>query len=429
MRSFLWVNKMANTDIKWFSFDNTNAPQLSNTWGCMIDVLDACLINGYGTQTVSSLVIQDGVAVATFAGSHKIKQFQWVEISGADEIALNAQFKVVGLTSTTIEFSVNLPEQAATGTIECKIAPLGWSKVFEGSQKGVYQAADVETNPYFLRVDNSRDPVYSNNFAKYAKVGFFETCTGIDDISGNQAPYDSANPTRNWVGTGSGASAVGGWYKWHYARGRTVDINSPSTEAPPFTSETIAEGNRAWFLIGDDSSFYILCGIFPISISAAVPTVIPHGFAVANKRNIATACLFASESGGANQGFYIKNALVDATYKGIIMMHNIKKSLVNTAFGQLFATPSSYSGYTGAATLDSGDGDVFIDIMVKDPSNYFAGTLDIVKYVLYDSSSDVPFRLITSNGRAYLYCRTAINNATGASTFLKTALAFDLGEI
>lgn len=416
-------------NVRWYFYDNHNAPELNNTWGCMIDVLDACLINGYGSQAVSTLVIQDGVAVATFAGAHKISQFQWIEISDADEVALNGQFKVVGLTSTSIEFAVNLPDQTATGAIQCKIAPLGWSKVFSGDQKGVYQASDIEANPYFFRVDNARDPVYSNSYAKYAKVGFFDSCTDIDDLSGNQAPYDSANPTRNWVGTGSGDSAVGGWYKWHYARGRTLDITSPSTERPPFTSEPIAEGSRAWFIIGDDSSFYILCGIFPISISAALASVVPHGFAVAKKRNIATACLFATESGGANHGYYIKNALVDSTYKGIIMMHNVKKSLVNTVFGQLFATPSTYSGYTGAATFDSGDGDVFIDLMVKDQSGYLAGALDIVKYTLYDSSVDVPFRLVTSYGRAYLFCRTAINDKTGGSTFIKTALAFDLGEI
>src|SRR5690606_42102502 len=55
MRSFLWVKKMVNTEIKWFSFDNTNAPQFTNTWGCLIDVLDACLVTGFGSQIVSSI--------------------------------------------------------------------------------------------------------------------------------------------------------------------------------------------------------------------------------------------------------------------------------------------------------------------------------------------------------------------------------------
>lgn len=217
MRSFLWVNKMANTDIKWFSFDNTNAPQLTNTWGCMIDVLDACLVTGFGSQLVSSLVIEDGVATATFGGSHNFKQFQVVEISGANETILNGEFKILGLSANTIEFLIDLPDQGATGTISCKLASLGWTKAFSGTQKAVYQAKNKIANPYFLRVDNSCDPVYTDSYAKFAKVGMLDACTSIDDLTGNQAPFDPSNPNKNWVGSGSGSSAVAGWFKWQYA--------------------------------------------------------------------------------------------------------------------------------------------------------------------------------------------------------------------
>ncbi len=140
---------MSNTDIKWFSFGNTNAPQLSNSWGCMIDVLDACLVTGMGSQLVSTLVVKDGVATATFGTSHNLQQFQVVEISNADQQIFNGEHKVLGVTSNTIEFVINSPDTIATGTISCKLASLGWTKAFSGTQKAVYSAKDRTANPYF----------------------------------------------------------------------------------------------------------------------------------------------------------------------------------------------------------------------------------------------------------------------------------------
>ena len=265
---FYGLKKMANTDIKWFSFDNTNAPQLSNTWGCMIDVLDACLVTGFGSQLVSSIVIEDGVGVATFGGLHNFKQFQVVEISGANEAALNSEFKILGLTANTIEFLIDLPNQVATGMISCKLASLGWTKAFSGSQKAVYQAKDKAANPFFLRVDNSRDPVYTDSYAKFAKVGMLDACTGIDDLTGNQAPFDPLNPNKNWVGTGSGSTAIAGWFKWQYA------VNESSADSASwFESEGATNGMRHWVLVGNDHCFYLVN-----KTTVATALEVPYGF-------------------------------------------------------------------------------------------------------------------------------------------------------
>src|SRR5690606_21341309 len=145
--------KMANTDIKWFSFDNTNAPQFTDTWCCMVDVLDACLVTGFGSQDISSLVDENGIGIASFGSAHKFKQFQVIEISGASDSKVNSEFKIIGLSANTIEFAVDATDQTAVGTISCKVAPLGWTKVFSGENKAVYRAKDTEANPFYLRVD------------------------------------------------------------------------------------------------------------------------------------------------------------------------------------------------------------------------------------------------------------------------------------
>lgn len=419
---------MANTDMKWFSFDNTNAPQLTNTWGCLVDLLDACLITGFGAQAVASIVISNGVGIATFNSSHNIKQFQVIEISGANETALNNQFKVIGLTPTTIEFIVDLPDQMVTGTISCKIAPLGWTKTFEGEGKRIYQTKNVEINPYYLRVDNNRDPAYAATYAKFARVGLLESCNGIDDVSGNQTPFDASNPEKNWTTSGSGLSVISGWFKWIYAA-------ENSSNSFGIESETTANGDRQWIVVGNSSSFYLINNLD--MIAGQTWAKVPVGVGICRKRDVATPFLLAmNHPYNANTGKYFQtsqyfqNPILISDYANFGFIRNIKGVLANNnIFGRSFGAMSAYSGYVGAVQKDSNDGDVFTDIVIKDPSNFLAGVVDIAKYVLHDSSTDADFRLITNDGRAYLYCRTATNVTTGDAVMLKTALAFDLGEI
>ncbi len=59
----------------------------------MIDVLDACLVTGFGSQLASSLVINDGVGTITFGVSHNIEQFQWIELSGTTLLNLMLSLK------------------------------------------------------------------------------------------------------------------------------------------------------------------------------------------------------------------------------------------------------------------------------------------------------------------------------------------------
>lgn len=407
--------------VKWFSFDNANAPQLTNAWGCLIDVLDACLITGFGSQNISSLVVSNGVAKATFGTAHNFKQFQVVEVSGVTQTVLNGEFKIIGLTPTTIEFLVSSPDLTATGTISAKLAPLGWSKSFSGTQKAVYRAKDTSSNPYFLRVDNSRDPVYTDTFAKFAKVGLLESCAGIDDLAGNQTPFNSSNPSKNWVGTGSGSSAISGWFKWIYAAGNTSGSFGAENVIP-------AAGNRQWYLIGNASSFYLVNNLD--TNAAQTWAKVPHGVGICRKRDIATPFLLAdNHEYAAGTGQYFQNPLLLSNYASFAFIRDVKGNLANTALSSQIGGLSVYSGYTGTVQKDSSDGDVFTDILIKDPSGFLAGVADLAKYVLHDSSVDADVRFGINNGRAYLYCRTATNVTTGASTMLKTALAFDLGEI
>lgn len=246
---------VASTDIKYYVHTNTNAPQLTNNFGCMIDVLDACLVNGFGSQTVSTLTASGTTVTATFGSAHNFMQYQVIKIAGATQTEYNGEFRIVTVpnaNSITFQLAAAPSVTTATGTINCSLPSLGWLKPFSGTGKAAYRSSNtlLPSRPY-LRVVDALDAAYTSTYAKYAKVGIVEDMTSIDAMLGVQAPYDSANPDKNWVGTGSGTTGINGWARWYYAA-------SGSVSGGLINSQTPSAGNRQWILVGNSDYFYIL---------------------------------------------------------------------------------------------------------------------------------------------------------------------------
>lgn len=385
---------MTNTDIKWFSFGNTNAPQLSNSWGCMIDVLDACLVTGMGSQLVSTLVVKDGVATATFGTSHNLQQFQVVEISNADQQIFNGEHKVLGVTSNTIEFVINSPDTMATGTISCKLASLGWTKAFSGTQKAVYSAKDRTANPYFLRVDNSLDPVYNTEYAKYAKVGILDSCTGIDDLTGNQAPFDPTKPSRNWTGEGNS----NGWFKWRYAAISDIAYSAYSSEY-----QTPQNGNRPWVLIGTKDSFYLINGL---TIGQTFEA--PYCFGVIQHKGLAKPFLCASNHMATfNDYIGIGTPLSNTGRTEVAAMTGYSGALINTRYSRLISGFGNVISGAAANSIksDPTEGYILSPIYFADPDGYIMDALPLVQACVNDATATANYAIFSEPNKAYIGCR------------------------
>lgn len=142
-----------------FRSTDYGAPTSVNTAGSMITLLDACLINGYGAQTVtitrsgSTATITFPVAHGFALGNPCIKP--QILISGANEVEYNGQFEATPVTATTVSIQVTgTPATPATGTITAKVAPAKWSKLFSGSNKVVYKQGSG-SNLFCLYLDDS----------------------------------------------------------------------------------------------------------------------------------------------------------------------------------------------------------------------------------------------------------------------------------
>lgn len=266
---------VASTDIKFYVHTNNNAPQLQNAYGSMINVLDACLVNGIQIGTISSLTASGTTVTATFSSAHNLMQYQVIKIAGATQSEFNGEHRILTVPnaqSVTFELAASPSTNTATGTISASLPPLGWEKPFSsvnagGGGKAAYRSKNLllPSRP-FLRVVDELDPAYTATYAKYAKVGIVEDMMDIDTMLGVQAPYDSTNSDKNWLGTGSGANVINGWAKWYYTTNSPLSTTAIDTSAP-------ATGIRSWCIIGTSDFFYIF-----VSPYLGTDVFIPYGF-------------------------------------------------------------------------------------------------------------------------------------------------------
>ena len=209
----------ADTSVKFFHSDMPNAPVLQAQAGSLLGVLDACLINGFDSRAVNSIVVAGGVATLTISAGHAFEKHAVIEIAGADQAALNGQWKVASATPSALTFACpGIADVAATGTITAKRAGLGWVKPFAdaGTHRAVYQSADLESTRLFLYVDDAN--------TRYTRVRGYEQVNSIDD---RVTPF----PTFAQV-----ADNVNTWVKVPSTTGGTP---------------------RAWMVVGDGRIFYI----------------------------------------------------------------------------------------------------------------------------------------------------------------------------
>ena len=200
---------MPDTSVKYFDSTMSGAPSLSGTAGALISVLDACLINGFGSVTLDSLVVAGNVATGTISTGHNFAMVgntgPVITIAGATPSGLNGEWRVTVTSSTVFTFATTgITDQTATGTITAKRAPAGFSTVFSGTNKAVYRSDDVAGTRLYLRVDDST--------TTYARVRGYETMSDVDtgtgpfptdvQISGGGYVYKSnaaSSATRAWT--------------------------------------------------------------------------------------------------------------------------------------------------------------------------------------------------------------------------------------
>jgi hypothetical protein len=140
--------------VKVFRNTDFGAPTNTSAAGALIAILDACLVNGYGSQTVTSITRTDTTATVTVPTAHLLKDGTFIRISGATQTDYNGDFAITVMGANTFTYQVaNSPATPATGTITSKVAPANWTKPFSGTNLAAYKQG-AGSNGMYLRIDD-----------------------------------------------------------------------------------------------------------------------------------------------------------------------------------------------------------------------------------------------------------------------------------
>lgn len=154
-----------------------NGPVLNGTQGAMIALLDACLIHGFDTRSINSIVVSGGVATATISAGHTYELHAVVRIAVSTPAGLNGDFRITSAGPSTFTFACpGVPDGSATGTLTAKRAPAGWEKVFSGANKAVYRSGALDSTRLLLRVNDAD--------ARFVRVRGYENMSDVDTGTG-----------------------------------------------------------------------------------------------------------------------------------------------------------------------------------------------------------------------------------------------------
>lgn len=231
--------------VKFFHSGMNSAPVLSGSAGAMVGVLDACLKDGFGSKSVTSLTISGGVATMNFSGSHSAEVGTTVLVAGATPSGLNGGQKVTAVVGSSVSFATTEADGTASGTITFKMAPLGFTTPFTGTNLRVYRSASAESTGMYLRVDDTG--------TQTCRVVGYETMSDADTGT-NPFPTD--------------AQVSGGMY-W----GKSSQSNSTA---------------RDWVLVGDERGF-VIWGNFAANV-LGVGAAFGFGDILSNKSGDAYGC-------------------------------------------------------------------------------------------------------------------------------------------
>lgn len=161
-----------------FYSTDTGAPSLTGQAGSGIAVLDAVLVNGYNEHTTGVSITRSGTTATVSKTAHGYRDGQIVNIRDATESDYNGDFRITYVDADTFTYTVaNSPSTPATGTIKTKVAPLGWTKSYSGTNLAAYRSKSG-TNQLYYRADDTH--------GQELRIRGYET---MSDVSTGAGPF------------------------------------------------------------------------------------------------------------------------------------------------------------------------------------------------------------------------------------------------
>lgn len=205
--------------VRWFNSEMVNAPVMDASPSSIINLLKACLIDGFDPKSVFSLTVSNEVATVSISVGHDYQKHAVIRIIGATPGSLNGDWRVKTVVGDTFTFDCpGIADVNATGTISAiRATPGYWEIAFSGTDKAAFRSTHPNGTGLYLRIDEATTGVSG------CYVRCYESMTDVDT---------GINPFPTFT-------------QW-------------AENAYRFIRTTVATiGARQWFILADDRLFYL----------------------------------------------------------------------------------------------------------------------------------------------------------------------------
>lgn len=370
--------------VKHYQNTMKGIPQLMNTWGSMIKLLDAVLVTGFNivpALSLSKATPTSLTATINLGNGHGFVDRQVIRVAGSTN-GWDGDYKVLSADADTITVECTAEHASAiTDAATCFTAPLDFEIVHQTpnqstTPKRAYRSTDPESLGLILLVHDFCVSGASTTGAKFAKVGIVSSMSDIDNITGSQMPYNEAKLNANWGWDGE----YHGWAKWYYLTGDGINSNTyiNDSAAPTLLSTDFS-------IVGSSKAFAI--NLDGIGRQASTMVSVIYGFiefydTLLSSSNLILLCAGAGAGVRYKQNDYLsilaRSALVafgSGTNAGTTGGGNLKGLLWFNSRGVFEQTSMLRPPY-----LDVSGGElIFSDLLIIDSKGSVRGVLPFIK--------------------------------------------------
>lgn len=150
--------------VKNFFSTSRGAPVWNGTPNSTINLLQKCLIEGFGEVTALTGVIQDGVCTLSFNSGESFETDKVILISGANVTSINGEQWVTATSSVSCSFKTLESNQTLIGTIKVRYAPVGnWYIPFSGTSLAAFRSNHAKASDLYFYIDDTAALIASMN--------------------------------------------------------------------------------------------------------------------------------------------------------------------------------------------------------------------------------------------------------------------------
>jgi len=178
-----------STAVKWCNASFSGIPTLNASAGSLVGILDAVLVNGYNSSSVSQIVVTSGVARATLTSGGAFARKAVALIAGCATTELNGEKRITLVGSGFLEYDATGVADGTynIGTITAKYAPMGWEILFTDTNKRIYRSLNIaDRDSVLIHVDDTNPTGFNvaagvaGTYRSMAKVSSITAATDIN---------------------------------------------------------------------------------------------------------------------------------------------------------------------------------------------------------------------------------------------------------